>query len=756
MTDCLNWVEDDIRREESVTHVGFVDYVLRKGNATILVIEAKKEGIAFELPPNYKNRRYKIAGIISESKPLIEAIEQAQAYCTAKGTRVGVISNGFQFVAFEAFRPGGDWREGTCVVFNGFDDIERNFGDFFKHFNRESVRNGNLVRLISGEPEEVPFSRPLDGVIGRDATLTRNYLHTYIAPFIEFIFQDITAESQIDVLRRCYVYERAYKYSDEVMRQIFEDSIPHYARKDHIKLFKEGALTAGKFDHYISKGSYSQETGKLVLLLGGVGSGKTTFVHRYFNIVKGNEPTCVWFYVDFKQAPIDSDEIEEYIYQQVIDKFERVYEPKMHDQLEMLGITFNKENKPTYVGHCIRVLKHNGFIVHLVLDNVDRCSTNLQESIFLLAQNFISRFKVLTLLSLREETYYRFKQTGPFDAYHIPRFHIASPPFERLVTYRLNYLLMILGLTDDKIAKALSKPIIFDEKKPDVLTFLATVRRSLSSWPGYPMKPISNFLTCVSDGDMRAALDLFNNFLRSGNTKVEEILDKCDQGEKYRIAEYQFLKSVILGDSRYYRGDRSFIMNVFDPNIALTTSHFMHLRILRYAHLLRTNETDIGRGYVSINILARDAESVFLQEQVVLDSLRKLARFGLIRLDNESKDGLDTAVFYKLTARGQFYLNELSRRFIYLDLVQTDTQIGDEVIAEQLLEDVDTVFLPDRFRRCEQFINHLQKAEQYEHSANPQFKMSRLTNHEFMPTIIESFKTEKTTILNRMKRYGKL
>ncbi len=84
----------------------------------------------------------------------------------------------------------------------------------------------------------------------------------------------------------------------------------------------------------------------------------------------------------------------------------------------------------------------------------------------------------------------------------------------------------------------------------------------------------------TSGGDMRRTLELFGNFLMSGNTKINEILEKNkkdlrNHGEGYTIAYHQLLKSIMLGDYKYYTDKPSYIMNIFDFNSEFSNDHFL-------------------------------------------------------------------------------------------------------------------------------------------------------------------------------------
>lgn len=65
LKNVLSWSESDITRETRVDG-GYIDYVLTLDGSPLIVVEAKKSGLYFEIPPNFKNRKYKINASISK------------------------------------------------------------------------------------------------------------------------------------------------------------------------------------------------------------------------------------------------------------------------------------------------------------------------------------------------------------------------------------------------------------------------------------------------------------------------------------------------------------------------------------------------------------------------------------------------------------------------------------------------------------------------------------------------------------------
>ena len=99
---------------------------------------------------------------------------------------------------------------------------------------------------------------------------------------------------------------------------------------------------------------------------------------------------------------------------------------------------------------------------------------------------------------------------------------------------------------------------------------------------------------------MRHALDMFRDFVSSGNINVFKILKI---GGGYHVPFHEFAKSAILGSRKYYRSSVSHVVNVFKPSGARRASHLTALRILARlsrADALRTLEFQVKSAYAQV------------------------------------------------------------------------------------------------------------------------------------------------------------
>jgi KaiC/GvpD/RAD55 family RecA-like ATPase len=758
---CLGWNEKDIDRERHV-HEGFIDYVFSIDGIPRFILEAKKVGESFRIPNSYSGRVYRTNGVIWNDNKIREAIEQAQQYCANSGVNYGVISNGNQYLIFEGFKRGKDWRQGSCVIFRSFEDIEKDFGLFWDILNKTSVKNGSLRQFISEDTVEVKYlSRPIDHLHGGSA-VPRNNLSPFLQPLIEFVFKDIVDETQLDLLRSCYISRKQYTEAAADINSHL-DVVPAFAKKYKTQDIIQSAEKAGAFeDAYkqlenLTKGAMPK--GYLVVLMGGIGSGKTTFIHHFFTITKPAK--TLWFYVDFFKVTEEHTKIEEHILKIMIEEFDRKYKNDFIKELSALKMdALTSSIKDVKALFSFLTLK--GYTLSMVLDNVDQHSyvdAKYQEQALLVAKRLTDYLGAITILTLREESFFKSAMSGVLDSFPAQTFHISSPNFEDLIRVRINYVINLLAKSDDELGEIIRNPIAISVSREVVKTFFQIIENSLRSSRTVG-REILRFLKDISGGDMRAALYFFRTFLVSGNTDVGEMLYINELNSErglglYEIPFHHVLKSIILEHSRLYRMSQSKIMNTFEFN-SRAKSHFLNLRILNYLCNRLSYRPPQGRGFTAIDQIMEEGDRTGISKEAIEESLKTLVYYGLTQFENQSKEGFDNASYVRITNAGMYYLNILICRFAYLDLVWMDTPMTDRNTVEELLKHVVETRFPklpkdidERFHRTEIFLDYLGKAEKEELSNRSEFSDSDLTRVEFIPRVKELYEKEKAYIRSK-------
>lgn len=207
LKDVLGWEEQDIRREGKVES-GYYDYDISIPGI-FFIVEAKRMFHSIKLPLNHKK-----AAINSLYKGNKELFDQIRAYAIDHSVQYCVITNGYQFIIFRAININKTpWKDNLCMLFNGVDDIETRFIDFFENLSKYSlIHNGGFkFDLPIGNKE---YKTVLSTLIDRDKELIRNNLSAKITPLIDKVFGEIFSEERDDdyeLIRHCFVENKETK-----------------------------------------------------------------------------------------------------------------------------------------------------------------------------------------------------------------------------------------------------------------------------------------------------------------------------------------------------------------------------------------------------------------------------------------------------------------------------------------------------------------------------------------------------------------
>jgi predicted type IV restriction endonuclease/DNA-binding PadR family transcriptional regulator len=792
LREVLGWPERQISREVNTRgEVGkFLDYKFSLASATFIVVEAKAIHREFNIPNQRGRKRLKIRTLISTEGVVKDAIEQVRGYCDDLGCRYAIATNGNSWLVFRAIRENMNWRDGDARIFANLEDIRINFSDFWNLLSYEAVIDGRIEREFS---EGAKYQRRQDRVLTRlynaDQPLERNRFHAQLDRFIEAFFKDIADQEYVQILEHCYVYSESLHSSYTGLRTRIESSMPRFLLSEGTIPVRTGKKHSGEFHEAISE-KVEDRKGELVLVLGGIGAGKTTFLKRYLRLTDAEflDRATVWFYVSFLGPPLDPQLLEEFIWNSVLDQLRSKYSALIVENRATLKKIYRREldslwettfkgeglsqeeverrispylenwknNVLDYGPRLLGVARERDRVPVICLDNVDQLPADLQASIFLAAQTAARKSNSVVILSLREETYYEARIRKTFTAYSNQKFHIASPNFLKLIGKRLKVARESLELPDKELCTALRSGIALD--KTSLKSFLSIVEESVFKYS----KLIVRFVQSVCHRDMRLALELFAQFLISGATDVDKMLRIAQRDGSYYVAFHEFLKSVMLGDRAYYREEDSPILNVFNAGIQRNSSHLTSLRVLRHLLIHRNEVTDEGRGFLFLPTVVALFDSIFDNRDDIINTLNRLVRKGLVESNTRSRESVEDAAYVRITAAGWYYIRYLISKFVYLDLVIVDTPIDDRSVSNNLFKmTIDIASFPDRddnklekiekrFSRVEQFLDYLDEQEKIEFSLSSKINDIPEISEKWIPDLKQQFDSEREWIRRRI------
>jgi hypothetical protein len=737
-------------------------------------MEAKAEGESFIFPYQRQPRRYlKISGTLSSNRAVGEAIIQVQRYCSDTGTRFAVATNGFSFVLFRAITEGVPWKDGQAIVFHDYNDVVNNFTEFWNLLSYDAVKDGQLDAAFRLSPINIRgYHRPIDQVIDADATYGRNPFNAALKPFLDRFFGDIANQDTVDILKHCYVYSKPVQIIDKDLRLAISDEIPKFAAMaSQISLDEEsdGGAVSTRIKQAVLGRSPS---GDVVMIMGGIGSGKSTFCRRFFRVVAPDliqeDGQGMLVYLDFLGAPDHPEQLDVFLWETTTRAIQTA-EPKLRTRvyLEQIfsedikvireifgeGVNVNDrvnshiiqwfENPKKYAESALRYCARTARLPIVVFDNVDQLRFEAQTQLFTAAQQFAHAFGCLSILVLREESYSAALMKKHLTAYTIRPYHLSSPRFKQLLELRINFAV------NEAVQRARGIEAGDEEKVyGEIVTLFDLLRRSILG----TNRNIIRLVESIAYGNMRLALNLFNTFITSGATNVPKIIKTYRTSGGYSVPFHEFAKSVMLGDYQYYKESRSLVLNLFNVSRAPNASHFTTLRVLKY---LQERGGDKGRSedFIRLQSLITDFADIFNNEEDCKQTLLRLIAVDrqLVELDSRRPDTLEGATTVRITASGTYYLDFMANAFQYSDLVWHDTPFSTSGISDSLTRLIHESDMMKRFERVEKFLEYLQQEESQELTDYGLTVQTPSFYGPFVPRIRQFYEREKRLIRQKLR-----
>lgn len=779
--DVLVWPRNRVAVEEYV-RPGFADYVLKnQGDDPIILIEAKREGMFFTLPAPHdatETSAYISLDKLMTDAVIADAVKQVRGYCVDVGCEYAGITNGYEWIFFKTFERSRRWDLTRGFVIRRLAFFEAEYTRAFNALSYIAItERSSLVSLLtSTPPKDRSIFYPREKVPSYSHQVTANRLATYLRPAVNQYF-GVIADDDPEFMKRCYVSQRDHGQTLDGMRSLIHDALSPYLRSFGVKQLEDNP-EGGQIGERITKAVKRNKKGQVLVLFGGKGAGKSTFIKRLLH----HEPPAwlrkhsVVAILDLLKVPEDTALIRAVLWSRLVESLdpENILQSdradllktlfldrfKVAERQELAGLDPLSETYNTKLNslvsewkldkaYCAKSLvghwqsKGRGIVV--VLDNTDQYSGPVQDFCFASAQEVADLLGCTVLISMREERFYNSKAHGVLDAFQNSGFRISSPRPASVFIKRLEYTNELLSSEE-----AEERPINATEQiTAECSKYLEIVRREL----GKHKSPLTHFLSACAHGDTRLSLDLFRSFLLSGYTNVDEML----AAKSWDFQIHQVIKPVMVPNRYFYDESSSDIPNIFQLRFSRNCSHFTGLRILR--KLAKAIEGNAA-GYVPVAQLQTYFVETFNMLNDMQNNIDVLLKHGFVEASNRIDYYSDDLDSIKITAYGTYMLNELAYYFTYLDLVCMDCGVFDEGISHYLSEAAKTeygLFLKRkrlervhvRLDRVERFIDYLHDEEMREKEA---YSLTMPEGETFTFRLRDAFNFEKKKVLTSATR----
>lgn len=729
LLESLGWDKINISTEDEYDEE-YTDYIISLNRPT-MIIEAKKEGNYFQIPIEKERLIYSINSLCKDNSDLRKAIKQVTGYCQKRGIQYGVVTNGWQIVAFMANRNDGiPPLEGKALVFSSIESMCKNFLELWQSLSKNGLESKYLYNKLIGDllPQLPPkLSTSLHEYPG---VRIRNIFQTDLQIVSELVLEDVSRNRDLETifLEECYCKSGALSQYALVSKDILSARYNYLFDEQNPGPSVLSAVVKTGISPEILAESLSRRP---ILLIGDVGVGKTTFIHNLINVEAVNLfKDAITFYIDLgSQAVITSDirkfTIDE-IGKQLLDNYDidieeesfvkgvydlelKRFKKGIYKSYFESGNPIAKEKEIAFLEEKITVKENHLKLsiehiskarkkqIIIFIDNSDQRNDDTQQIAFLISQEFSEHWPMTVFLSLRPETFHRSLKSGALSGYHPKAFTISPPRVDLVIEKRLDFAKKI---TNGEIPlKSISEQINWKFNKLNKLiqVFLLSLKEN---------KQLLEFIDNISGGNIRFAIDLVKSFFGSGHVNTEKIIRIFeDDDESYRIPLHEFLRAVLFGDFIYYEPDKSPISNLFDINYFDQKEHFLLPIMLG----ILNSSINSGDGYIEINKLYNHLQALGFTIDQIDTSLIKAHDKKLIETSARGTpiSGKILPKAVRATTVGLYHLNRLCNLFSYIDAIIIDTPIFDRDIREKIL---DVHVIEKRIERAKIFIDYLDKA----------------------------------------------
>jgi hypothetical protein len=277
----VGWEPGGFAREVGTGTGDFVDYSLPRSPYPKLVVEAKRSGASFALDETKleAGRTRSLSTLMKNGgNSLKEALRQAAGYCNDRAIPYACVTNGYQWLFFRGLSSEArKWHEGRVITFPSSEALITNFDEFLACLAPHKVDSSELPRLLARPtPQEIPRSIiPLEKLTLRWKSVSDDLLDLRREIGQRF-FAQIHGSDRTKMLARCYVEPGGRPDFNRSLQRLLDDTLL-------IDQAEDGELYQGNTKEFSDKLQKLDESGNItypILVVGNVGVGKTTFLHR--------------------------------------------------------------------------------------------------------------------------------------------------------------------------------------------------------------------------------------------------------------------------------------------------------------------------------------------------------------------------------------------------------------------------------------------------------------------------------------------
>ena len=773
LTDVMGWQHTDIRTEHH-EQSGYVDYLLSIKKRNRLVIEAKKQNKFLIDTHNPKVNKYKLGGSALQSAR--DGIEQARKYCVAHGVSFAVLTTGFEWIFFVAIRIDGiSHLDGYAIVFPNLDSISDKFALFHDLLSKAGFTQQLIrIRLQEAEGLEVQHVEELYPILdpSRIRLLPKSGIATDLDQVFNEFFSTMSGDNDPEMLAKCFVETRESREADTTLDKITRTLL------NQIEVVDSGQGIA--LARHIETAVESQR-GEFVLIIGNKGSGKTTFIDRFFRLVLERQlrQKCLVARIDLADSTGDLDSLKNWIVEYLKASLEReLFRDSTPTYEQLQGIFWkeydrwrNGEHKFLYKSnrdqfkidfgkylysfierhpeqYVIALLSNavsgRKLLPCLVFDNTDHFSQQFQEQVFQIAQSFFRQVLSFVICPITDRTIWQLSKEGPLQSYFTTQFYLPVPSTKDVLSKRIDFIKDKLDENHTRSAEYFSRKGIRLNFK-DIEAFAFCIEEIFIK-----TEYLGRVIGWLSNHDIRRGLQIAQRIITSPILSIEDLVKLYITGDRTSIDDRKVRQALILGNyNGFVQADSNYVLNLFQVSSTSITTPFAKLSILRLLMDQESQADSPEESYMTIDDIVNYCEPLGIARFASIKHCQEFLNYRLI----EPYDPTDLEIYMeqrvKVTHAGHIHSEFALEDETYIVQMALATSIKDANVATRGRE----IFYSPRKKTREDWLNIMQLFTEYCQKEDDVFvNISNTASYAGQRNFRRRFKTKWSSRLQKFKR----
>ena len=708
LLEVLGWRHDDVRCEKRASGAaGFADYTLGETGRTRLVVEAKRDNRELGCENRNSGRPYKLDGPVFKPEGVREGIDQAIRYCGEFSAELACVTNGREWVVFRGSRMGDGLpvRGGMAFIFPELAAVRENFKLFHTLLCRDSVTSRGFVpefAAAENSPIRMNLFNKAVKAPGTARAVPQSPLAADIDKIMSSFFRRLAGDADPEMIEACFVESEESRQAERQLIRIAESLAIRATDLDS----GEGV----QLQTLIERTAHSK-THAFAVIVGQKGSGKSTFIRRFFDQVLPEQllRRCVVLNADLRSNPGDPDGLVKWLDRQLVENVEERLFSGSPAFKEITGIFFDEYTRlkkgpwsvvhetdfprfqekfgqhiedlrtsdpHKYLAGLIRHIHGNrGLVPVLIFDNADHFDIDFQQRVYQYARSLYEDAVCLVLLPITDRTSWQLAKHGALQSYDHESFFLPTPNTKLVLRKRIEFIESRIDKEGSSDGQELAPKYFTDRGISMSIKDLKGFARALQQI-FLQTASVADWIGELANFEIRRALNITTKFVVSPHLGVADLATAYLSNTGVALRDNVAERALILNRYDIYpSGMHDFVQNVYSMDVQRETSPLLGLRILQA--LEGVPRDDREGAFIEKDRLVAVLQMMLIDEMTAKSWIGSLLSTGLILNYDPSIQTFDEAGLLEISPAGKIHLRWSQTSFEYLSAMAVVTPLLD-------------------------------------------------------------------------------